>query len=110
MSYPDEPAKRRKQVSLHLTVIIQPKDLQVNCFVSFSTPFSQFDLEMLRENSLCTGVACAHDDYFQYEKNTVFFLIQIAEFNSQALDLAVFLPGRLKISLVSSPKAGNYKL
>lgn len=90
-------------------VIIQPKDLQLNHFVSFSTPFSQFDLEMLRENSLCIGVVSSHVDYFQYKKKVV-FPIRIAEFNSQQLDLAVFLPGRLKISLVSSPKAGHFKI
>lgn len=43
------------------------------------------------------------------KKKAVFFPIQIAEFNSQPLDLAAFLPGRLKIFLVSCPKAGNYK-
>lgn len=85
------------------TDIIQPSNLQLNHFVSFSTPFSQLDLEMPSEKEFTMHRSSLWQWLTTFSiKKTVFFSIQIAELNCQPLDLVMFLSGRLKISPVSS--------
>jgi len=72
--------------------------------MSFSTPFSQLDLEMPSEKEFSMHWSSLWQWLTIFSiKKKVFFPIQIAEFNCQPLDLVMFLSGRLKISLVSSP-------